>query len=61
MHVWDQYDWVWDAALYGLLALTTLLALLDPAVAAQRWVILGVALLTAGWSRWSSAVCSRSG
>ena len=46
---WDQYAWVWDAALYGLLGLTTVLALLDPAIAAERWVVAGVALLTAGW------------
>jgi signal transduction histidine kinase len=46
---WDQYAWVWDAALYGLLGLTTVLALLDPAIAAERWVVVGVALLTAGW------------
>jgi len=46
---WDQYAWVWDAALYGLLGLTTVLALFDPAIAAQRWVVVGVALLTAGW------------
>jgi len=46
---WDQYAWVWDAALYGLLGLTTVLALLDPAIAAERWVIVGVVLLTAGW------------
>ena len=58
---WDQYAWIWDAALYGLLALTTLLALLDPAVAAQRWVILGVALLTAGWhlGLWRLGICEQ--
>src|SRR4029450_12728748 len=46
---WDQSAWVWEAPLYGLLGLTTALALLGPAVAADRWLILGVALLTAGW------------
>src|SRR5215211_1713604 len=46
---WDQYAWVWDAALYVLLGLTTVLALLDPATAAPRRGIVGVVVLSAGW------------
>jgi signal transduction histidine kinase len=46
---WDQHAWVWDAALYALLGLTTLLALLDPASSGDRWTVAGLVLLTAGW------------
>jgi signal transduction histidine kinase len=46
---WDQHAWVWDAALYSLLGLTTLLALIDPDSAGDRWTVAGLALLTAGW------------
>jgi hypothetical protein len=30
---WDQFAWVWDAALYGLLGLILAIALLDPGTA----------------------------
>jgi signal transduction histidine kinase len=46
---WDQHAWVWDAALYSLLGLTTLLALLDPATSGDRWTVAGLALFTAAW------------
>jgi signal transduction histidine kinase len=46
---WDQHAWVWDAALYSLLGLTTLLALLDAATAGSRWAVAGLVLLTVGW------------
>jgi signal transduction histidine kinase len=47
---WDQHAWVWDAALYALLGLTTALALLDPATAGgDRWTLAGLSLLLAGW------------
>jgi signal transduction histidine kinase len=41
---------VWDAALYALVALTAALALLDPATAGRdRWLVLGLSALLAGW------------
>jgi signal transduction histidine kinase len=46
---WDQHAWVWDAAFYSLLGLTTLLALVDPDSAGDRWTVAGLALVTAGW------------
>jgi signal transduction histidine kinase len=46
---WDQYAWVWDAALYGLLGLTLAVALLDPATAGQRWELAGLTVLLAAW------------
>ena len=46
---WDQHAWVWDAALYSLLGLTTLLALLDPATVGDRWTVAGLAVLTVAW------------
>jgi signal transduction histidine kinase len=46
---WDQYAWVWDAAFYGLLVLTTVLTLLDPAVADDRGAVAGLAALVAAW------------
>jgi DNA-binding NarL/FixJ family response regulator len=46
---WDQHAWVWDAAFYSLLGLTTLLALVDPDGAGDRWRVAGLALATAGW------------
>jgi signal transduction histidine kinase len=46
---WDQHAWVWDAAFYSLLGLTTLVALVDPDSAGDRWTVAGLALVTAGW------------
>ena len=46
---WDQYAWVWDAALLGLLVLTMALALLDPATAGERWALAGLSVLMAAW------------
>jgi signal transduction histidine kinase len=46
---WDQFAWVWDAALYILLGLTLALALLDPATAGDRWLLAGLTALAAGW------------
>jgi signal transduction histidine kinase len=47
---WDQYEWVWDALFYGVLGLTTVLVLLDPAGAsAGRWASAGLAAAMAAW------------
>jgi signal transduction histidine kinase len=46
---WDQYDWVWDAALYTLLGLITVLVVLDPATGDGRWAAVALAGATAGW------------
>ena len=46
---WDQYAWAWDAAFYGVLGLTVLLVLLDPASAGDRWLVAGLAALLAAW------------
>jgi hypothetical protein len=34
---WEQFAWVWDAALYGLLGLILVITLLDPASAGRGW------------------------
>jgi len=46
---WDQFAWVWDAALYGLLGLILAIALLDPGIAGQRWLLAGLTVLLVGW------------
>jgi signal transduction histidine kinase len=47
---WDQHAWVWDAAFYSLLALITALGMLDDAASAQdRWLMLALTVVTAGW------------
>jgi signal transduction histidine kinase len=47
---WDQHAWLWDAAIYALLVLTAALALLDPATAGgDRWAVVGLTVLAAGW------------
>jgi signal transduction histidine kinase len=46
---WDQYAWAWDAAFYGVLGLTVILVLLDPASTGDRWEVAGLAALLAVW------------
>jgi signal transduction histidine kinase len=46
---WDQFAWVWDAALYSLLGLILAVALFDPDTAGQRWPLAGLTLLVVGW------------
>jgi hypothetical protein len=47
---WDQHAWAWDAAFYGVLGLATVVALLEGGPGDRdRWVVLGLAAVTAGW------------
>jgi hypothetical protein len=46
---WDQFAWVWDAALYSLLGLILAVALFDPDTAGRRWPLAWLTLLVVGW------------
>jgi signal transduction histidine kinase len=47
---WEQGAWVWSALLYGVVAVATVLALLDGEPrGAERWVMLALAAAMAAW------------
>jgi signal transduction histidine kinase len=47
---WEQGAWVWSALLYGVVAVATVLALLDGEPrGAERWVMIALAAAMAAW------------
>jgi hypothetical protein len=50
---WERGGWAWDAAVYLLVGLGTLLGLVDGPSPGRRALMLGLAALFAGWYAWS--------